>query len=61
MKHEVVGYEEQSLFNSGHSYADGFDRLRCSCGWLSAADKKHSDLILLWQAHKKEHTPTESK
>ena len=36
MKHELLGLQELSLFNSDYAYADGYVRAMCTCGWESA-------------------------
>lgn len=52
-KHELVRFDECSLFNSSHAHADGFDRAICSCGWESAPSRDHKALVALWEVHVK--------
>jgi hypothetical protein len=51
MKHEVHEFAECSLFNSSHSYRDGYDCILCTCGWKSAPARGHAALVLLCQTH----------
>ena len=51
MKHELVIFEQCSLFNSAYAYRDGYDRAVCSCGWKSAASKDHKALVELFSIH----------
>lgn len=57
MKHELVEFEECSLFNSSHSYSHGFSRARCSCGWISASSRKETALVALFEVHAKRADP----
>lgn len=54
IKHELVEWEQCSLFNSEYEYRDGFDRGICSCGWKSAPSSDHNALVALFKIHKEE-------
>jgi len=54
--HELVCFEECSLSNSGLIWNDGYDRAKCSCGWVSAPCKgrdKSTALVRLFELHVK--------
>jgi len=52
VEHKLSGFSECSLFNSGHAYADGFDRAHCMCGWQSPPAKRR-DLASIFELHAK--------
>jgi hypothetical protein len=54
-RHELKEFEQCTLFNSGHAYADGFDRAVCSCGWKSVALRDHKALVALFEVHVKQN------
>lgn len=54
--HELTDFEECSIANSGIVWNDGYDRAKCSCGWVSAPCKgsdKHVALVRLFELHVK--------
>jgi len=50
-RHDLVRFEECSLFNSAYEYARGYDRAVCSCGWVSAPLNDRKALVLLFDSH----------
>lgn len=49
--HEPEGFEECSLFNSGHAYRDGYSIIKCVCGWKSIPAMGHKALVALFALH----------
>ena len=46
MEHDISGFQEQSLSNSGYVWNDGFDRVICTCGWKSAAVQRNKVVLV---------------
>jgi hypothetical protein len=50
--HEIRGFQEQSLSNSGYVWNDGYDCVICACGWKSAAVQRNKvALVAMHTAH----------
>jgi hypothetical protein len=54
VKHELVEFENCTLFNSGHAYSHGYDRAVCTCGWKSVCSMNQTALVALFKIHKEE-------
>jgi hypothetical protein len=50
-RHEVVGFRACTFGDGGHYYHDGYDRLVCSCGWISAPSRDHLALVAIFKIH----------
>lgn len=52
-KHELIRFDQCTLFNSQHAYSHGYDRALCSCGWRSAPSRNQKALVALFEVHLK--------
>lgn len=49
--HQMGRIEECSLFNSEHAWADGYNRISCTCGWVSVPDRNRLNLTRMHGDH----------